>query len=274
MDRCLAPWLGSAPPNSPHNKARTRRKEEPATLRKFRPRDGNSPTFPKNPSETGAPAGAGHSGSGRVPPARQRAPPDAMRAHCRRSGPASPPPIAKTRVNALMVKAWSPARRPDLPAHTQRAGSGIGRGVAGQFAVDLAQDRDAVGEAQLRSGRDEAGIGRRRRAVDDEARAGQRLECRCDRMIAHPVVRPGEPRSQGERCVRAHQRRVVETFADLAPQRGGVAGIIGEREAAAGLAVGRRPEGLRLHRAVGGEPHRRRSEAPALLQPCRRGSGR
>jgi hypothetical protein len=45
--------------------------------------------------------------------------------------------------------------------------------VAGEFAVEFAQERDAVGEAKLGAGGGERGVFRRGRAVDHEARAGK-----------------------------------------------------------------------------------------------------
>jgi hypothetical protein len=44
-----------------------------------------------------------------------------------------------------------------------------------KFAVELRKQRHALGKAQLGTGGDERGIRRRRGAVDDEARARQRL---------------------------------------------------------------------------------------------------
>jgi hypothetical protein len=68
--------------------------------------------------------------------------------------------------------------------------------VLGEFAVEFGEQSHAVGELELGAGRGERGVLRRQRAVDDEARARQRLEHRRERGIAHPVVRPGEPAAQ------------------------------------------------------------------------------
>jgi hypothetical protein len=48
--------------------------------------------------------------------------------------------------------------------------------MAGEFAIEFAEQRDAVGELELRAGRGKRGILRRRRTVDDERRARQRLD--------------------------------------------------------------------------------------------------
>ena len=63
-----------------------------------------------------------------------------------------------------------------LPLAAKGAGAGIGRGVGGELAVELCKQRNAVGEPKLGAGGSQRGVLRRRRAVDDEARAGKRLE--------------------------------------------------------------------------------------------------
>src|SRR5215831_11516318 len=63
-----------------------------------------------------------------------------------------------------------------LPRVSHRAGAGVGRGVRGEFAVELGEQRNAVGEAKLGAGGGQRGIFRRRRAVDDEARTRKGLE--------------------------------------------------------------------------------------------------
>ena len=45
-----------------------------------------------------------------------------------------------------------------------------------ELAVELGEKRNAIGEAKLGAGGGERGVLRRHRAVDDEARAGKRLE--------------------------------------------------------------------------------------------------
>ena len=63
-----------------------------------------------------------------------------------------------------------------LPRVANGAGAGIGRGVGGELAVELCKQRNAVGEPKLGAGGSQRGVLRRRHAVDDEARAGKRLE--------------------------------------------------------------------------------------------------
>src|SRR5436190_2604232 len=82
-----------------------------------------------------------------------------------------------------------------LPRIPHRAGAGVGGGVRGELAVELGEQHDAIGEAKLGALRHERGILRRRGAVDDEARAGERLKQGDERRIAHPVVRPGDARA-------------------------------------------------------------------------------
>src|SRR5262249_58351923 len=79
------------------------------------------------------------------------------------------------------------------------AGAGVGGGMRGEIAVELREQGEAIGEAILCAGGGERRILRRGSAVDDEARAGKRLEDRGERGVAHPVVRPSEPPPQRER---------------------------------------------------------------------------
>src|SRR5215469_6091157 len=48
----------------------------------------------------------------------------------------------------------------------------IGRRVRGELAVKLGEQRDVIGEPQLRTHRRQRGVVRRRRAVDEEALPG------------------------------------------------------------------------------------------------------
>jgi hypothetical protein len=57
--------------------------------------------------------------------------------------------------------------------------------MRGELAVELGEQRDAVGDAKLRAGGGERGILRQRRAVADEAVPGQRLEHRRERRVAY-----------------------------------------------------------------------------------------
>ena len=59
--------------------------------------------------------------------------------------------------------------------------------MAREFAVELGEQGHAVGEAKLGAGGRERGVLRRRRAVNDEARARKRLEHGGERGVAHPV---------------------------------------------------------------------------------------
>jgi hypothetical protein len=65
--------------------------------------------------------------------------------------------------------------------------------VGSELAVELGEQRDAVSEAKLPARRRQRRVLRQDRAVDDEARAGERLKQRCQRWIADPIVRPSEP---------------------------------------------------------------------------------
>src|SRR5262245_37987770 len=67
-------------------------------------------------------------------------------------------------------------RRRQSPPVAERAGAGVGGGVRGKFAVELGEQRDAVGEAKLGAGGGQCRVLRRGGAVDDEARPRQRLE--------------------------------------------------------------------------------------------------
>jgi hypothetical protein len=78
--------------------------------------------------------------------------------------------------------------------------------MRGELAVEFGEQHDAVGEAKLCAGGGERGILRRRGAVDDEARAGKRLELRGERGIGDPVVCPRHARAQGERGLGIEQQ--------------------------------------------------------------------
>jgi hypothetical protein len=71
---------------------------------------------------------------------------------------------------------------------------------------NLPEERYSAGEAKLGTGRREHGIFAGRCAIDDEARAGKRLEEGGERGIADPNVRPGDARAQGERGLGVEQR--------------------------------------------------------------------
>src|SRR6516162_6196315 len=78
------------------------------------------------------------------------------------------------------------------PRVSHGAGTGVGRGVRGELAVELGEQRNTIGEAIFGAGRGERGVLRRRRAVDEEARARKRLEYGGEGGVADPVVRPGQ----------------------------------------------------------------------------------
>jgi hypothetical protein len=71
---------------------------------------------------------------------------------------------------------------------------------------NLPEERYSAGKAKLGTGRREHGIFAGRCAIDDEARAGKRLEEGGERGIADPNVRPGDARAQGERGLGVEQR--------------------------------------------------------------------
>ena len=74
-------------------------------------------------------------------------------------------------------------------------------------------------------------------AVDDEARARQRLEHGREREITHPVMRPGKPRAQRtRRYYRAPAH--VEAGAQFAPRVGAGARIVGECKTEGGFQSG------------------------------------
>ena len=87
------------------------------------------------------------------------------------------------------------------PPITQRSSAGVSLRVAGEVAVKLGEQCDAIGKPQLRSGGDECRILRGRCAIHDEARARQRLEHRHKRRVRDPVVRPSQTAAQDQRRV-------------------------------------------------------------------------
>src|SRR5215471_4315752 len=142
--------------------------------------------------------------------------------------------------------------------------------MARELAVELGEERHAVGKAKFGAGRRERGVLRRRRAVDDEARARKRLERGSERRVAHPVVRPGDPGTERKYSVGVKSKHAVEAGAEFAPGITASAGIVGKREAAAvgvGLAVARRAEALHLNRGIGRNAAVDCGEAIAALDP-------
>jgi hypothetical protein len=82
------------------------------------------------------------------------------------------------------------------------------------FLID--KSRLSAELAKLGAGGGERGIFPRRRAIDDEARTGQRLEHGRECRVADPVVRRGKPRPQREHAIRIEPRLIVESRAQLA----------------------------------------------------------
>ena len=110
---------------------------------------------------------------------------------------------------------------------------------------------------QFGGGGGERGILWRRRAVDGEVRAGQRLENGVQGCgIGEPVVRPGETAAQYQRHA-IDDLQIVDARAELASGVGGIHRSVRQPEAAAGeigLAVARRMEVLRLQRGIRRHP--------------------
>src|SRR5262245_33257844 len=69
------------------------------------------------------------------------------------------------------------------PCEADLAGAGIGLSLVRELAVELGRNRPAIAERKLRPQGRERQVLRRRRAVDDEVRAGQRLEYCGERRI-------------------------------------------------------------------------------------------
>ena len=142
--------------------------------------------------------------------------------------------------------------------------------MRGELAVELGEQRDAVGEAKLPAADASAEFCGRSRAVDDEARTGKRLEQRRERWIADPVVRPRDAPAQRQHRIGIDRQHPVEARAQLASGVGGVAAIERERKAVRdqpGLGVARRVETLRLDRSVGRDPDVGRRETVAAFEP-------
>ena len=140
--------------------------------------------------------------------------------------------------------------------------------MRGELAIELREQGDTIGEAMLCAGGGERGILRRGSTVDDEAPAGKRLKDRGERGVAHPVVRPSEPRPQRERRAGIKRDEAIEACAKLAARVGRGARIVSERKTAAigvSLAVGGRAEALRLDRGIGRNPAVEGREAVAAL---------
>ena len=95
--------------------------------------------------------------------------------------------------------------------------------MRGEIAIELGEQRHAVGKPKLRTGGGERGILRQRCAVDDEACARERLEHRHERRVADPVVCPGDPPAQRQHRVGIDRQHPVEACTKLAAGIGRVA---------------------------------------------------
>lgn len=80
--------------------------------------------------------------------------------------------------------------------------------MGGELAVEFPKQRNAIRKAKLGAGGAERGIRCRRGAVDDETRAGQRLEYRREGRIAQRIMRPGEARAQRQQDGRVERHQV------------------------------------------------------------------
>ena len=83
--------------------------------------------------------------------------------------------------------------------------------MLGEFAVELAGERDPIPETDLRDGRGKQGIAGWRSADHSEARSGQRLERGCQARVGPKVVRPGDAGAQRQ------ERAVVERDGPVEP---------------------------------------------------------
>src|SRR5712692_9849789 len=97
---------------------------------------------------------------------------------------------------------------PHLPHHAGAAVDARGRR---ELAVEFGEEGPAVGELVHGAAGGEHAVARRHGAVDDEVRAGQRLEDRARGRAVAKIVRPGDP------AVERHQRAAVEQRAPVEP---------------------------------------------------------
>jgi hypothetical protein len=81
----------------------------------------------------------------------------------------------------------------ESPRISHRTGAAVCGGMGGELAIEFGEERKPVGDPKLGAGGGERGILRRRCSIDDEARAGKRLEHGGERRIGDPVVRPSKP---------------------------------------------------------------------------------
>src|SRR5581483_3589087 len=110
------------------------------------------------------------------------------------------------------------------------------------------------GQTPFAAGGHERRIRRRGGAIDDEARARQRLEGGGQRRVAGPIMRPREAPAQQQRHA-PRRSEGVEAEAELAARVGGVLGIVAQPKTASrriGLAIEWRMERFVLRRCVRG----------------------
>ena len=109
----------------------------------------------------------------------------------------------------------------------------------------VADGRPAVQPFHFGRRRDQRGIVRLRRAVDDEGRARQRLEHGGDVAVGVEIMRPGGAAAQRQDAVR-HRERLVGADAEFAARRRDVLGGIVQREGAGArqhlLGIGRQAD--------------------------------
>jgi len=97
--------------------------------------------------------------------------------------------------------------------------AGVGARHAGELALEACPSGPAVQPFHLELGRRQRRVACLRCAVDDERRAGQRLERRGDAAIRIEVVRPGGAAAQREDAVR-DGKGFVRAQAELAARVG------------------------------------------------------
>src|SRR5437763_676345 len=116
-----------------------------------------------------------------------------------------------------------------LPGVARDALAGVAAGYVGERAVKSRSERDAVQPLHFGGGGDQRAVAGLRRAVDDEACAGQGLEGRGEGTVRIEVVRPGGTAAQRQDRI-VDGKGFVGAQAELATRRGNAFGGIGQRE--------------------------------------------
>src|SRR5262249_17211737 len=127
--------------------------------------------------------------------------------------PAGPAPTTNTWVS-LAIR--YPKTLPRLPRISHCARAGVGVGARCELAAELAEQRDAVGEAKLSARRSKCGVLHRKRTVDDKARSGKRLEHRLSASDRSPSRVPRRP---GHATPAPHWNRPPEPGRSARPTR-------------------------------------------------------